>query len=469
MTSLPSAGSRIPAGKLADRVGGPVLVMGDAGYDEERAGFQANGQHEPPVIVGVATPGDVREAMRFAAERGLPVAVQATGHSPAFPAREGMLVSTRRLREVDVDPAARRARIQAGARWQEVIQAAARYGLAPLSGSAPHVGATGYTLGGGLGLLARRYGYAADHVHGIDVVTADGQLRHVGPDSDADLFWALRGGRDNFGIVTGMEISLFPVTGLYGGGLYFPGNLAAEAAVDYLHWTEDVPDEMTSSIAVKPFPDAPAIPEPLRGRHLLHIRIAYLGDAGTGERLLRPLRGLGAPVLDTIRDMPYTDSGSIYAEPVVPMPYLGTSAMVSSLTGDQLRAVLHHAGPGSATPCILEIRHLGGALARRPEPGNAVGHRDARYLAAVLSRLRPSDDPAAVRVRHRQTLELLAPVSLGRNVNFDFGENTSPDEVRAAYDPGDYRLLGELKDRYDPANIFRINQNIPPAVYVPKP
>lgn len=450
------------AEKLAGRVGGPVLVPGDAGYDDERAGFQTHGQHEPPIVVGVNTPGDVREAVRFAVDRGLPIAVQSTGHGPAFRAREGVLVSTCRLREIHVDPVARRARILAGARWQEVVQAAARHGLAPLSGSAPHVGATGFTLGGGLSLLARRYGYAADHVHGIDVVTADGQFRHAGPDSEADLFWALRGGRDNFGIVTGMEISLFPVTKLYGGGLYFQGDVT-EKAVAYLRWTEDVPDEMTSSIAVKRFPDAHVIPEPLRGRHLLHIRVAYLGDADSGERFIRQLRALGAPVLDTVRDMRYTDSGSIYAEPVAPMPYLGTNAMVSSLTGDQLCALLQHAGPGSPAPCILEVRHLGGALATRPESGNAVGHRGARYLVAVLSRLRSGDDPAAVCVRHRRAMETLAPVALGHSVNFAFGENASPDEVRAAYDPGDYQRLRELKDRYDPANFFRINRNIPPA------
>jgi FAD/FMN-containing dehydrogenase len=449
--------------KLAERVSGSVLVPGDADYDAERGGFQLYGQHTPLAVVCAASAADVREAVEFASAHALPVAVQGTGHGPAFPALEGVLIGTRRMNNVVIDDIARSARISAGARWKEVIEAAARHGLAPLSGAAPHVGATGYTLGGGLGLLARRYGYAADHVRSLEVVTADGRLRRVAADREPDLFWALRGGRDNFGIVTTMEVDLFPVTSLYGGGLYFPEDRAERVAVGYLDWTRAVPDEMTSSIAAVPFPDVQAVPEPLRGRHVLHVRIAYLGTARSGEQLLRPLRALGTPLMDTIRELPYTESGTIHSDPQAPMPYLGNNAVVTSLDETALCALLALVGPGSANPCVLEVRHLGGELASRPKDGNAVGHRQAQYLVALQSRL-GGDAPAALRDLHDRALRPLAPVTAGKNLNFVFGANLSADDVRAGYDADAYQRLRQIKVHFDPANMFRLNFNIAPAV-----
>jgi FAD/FMN-containing dehydrogenase len=317
-----------------------------------------------------------------------------------------------------------------------VIHEAAPAGLAPLSGSAPAIGAVSYTLGGGLGLLSRRYGYAADHVRGLDVVTADGQLRQVTADSDPDLFWALRGGRDNFGVVTGMEIDLMPITTIYGGGLFFAGERAAEVFDTYLRWTATVPDEMSSSVAMISFPDVPALPGPLRGRYIVHVRIAYAADdLGAGEQLVAPLRALD-PLIDTLGELPYTAVGSIHNDPVAPGTFESGTAMLGELDATAVRAIFDLAGPHAPVPHVVELRHLGGRLAHPPAIGNAVGNRDARYVLTVVSRLERADI-ADVRPAHKRIFEAIAPWDTGgRFLNFLNGESDA-EQVRSAYDVKD--------------------------------
>lgn len=445
--------------KLAGMVEGPVLEPGDEGYDDERTGFQTAGPHRPEVIVGAARAEDVRAAVAYAAGRGMPVAVQNTGHGLPLGADGGLLVSTRRMTGLRVDPEARTARIEAGVRWGEVIPEAAKHGLAPLSGSSPGVGAVSYVLGGGVGLMTRRYGYAADHVRSVDVVTADGRARHVTPGEDPDLFWALLGGRANFGVVTGLEIGLVPVTRLYGGGLYFDAEHVADVMEAWRAWSASAPDEMTSSIAVMPVPDVPFLPEPLRGRHVAHVRIAYLGD--DGERLVAPLRAVAPRLIDTVAEMPYTDSATIHNEPPIPMAYRATNIACRELDGGAVRDLLDLVGPGAPRPAILEIRQLGGAMARRPPVPNAVGNRDAGYVVGVLSKLGP--DAEGTDALHARAGALLEGASSGRILNFLFGADATPDQVRAAYEPETYDRLAALKAVYDPSNLFRLNHNIPPA------
>jgi FAD/FMN-containing dehydrogenase len=447
---------------LAGRVRGEVFVPGDGGYGAELGGFQTAARHRSDVVIGAAGAEDVRAAVEFARARGLPVAVQGTGHALLSVASEGgVLVTTGRMDEVRVDASARTAWIEAGVRWEKVIHEAAPYGLAPLSGSAPFVGAVSYALGGGLGLLSRKYGYAADHVRALEVVTADGRLRRVTAESDPDLFWALRGGRDNFGVVTGMEVDLFPVGRVYGGGLFFDGGLAGEVFDAYLEWTATVPDEVGSSVALIPFPDVPQVPEAFRGRHVAHVRIAYTGDAEAGEKLVAPLRTVGPCLAQTLGEMPYAAAGSIHNEPDRPHAYTADNAMLGDLDAPAMRAILKLTGPDAPVPCVVQLRHLGGALSRPPEVPNAVGHRDAGYLISVLS---PLDglDPGDVRSVHGRVFEALAPRTVGRCLNYMYGEKPTPEQVRTAYDPDDYRRLTELKAVHDPDNTFRLNHNIPP-------
>lgn len=438
---------------------GRALKPGEEGYDAERLSLNRAAQGRPAFVVTAAGTEDVLAAVRSATAAGRAVGVLATGHGPAVTTDDTVLINTRRMSGVRVDPAAGSAWVQAGAIWRQVLRETTPHGLAPLNGSSPNVGAVGYTTGGGAGLLGRRFGYAADHVRRLDVVTADGRLRAVTADSDPDLFWAVRGGKDNFGVVVGMEIGLFGVDRLYGGGLYFPGEATAQVLHAYAEWTRQVPEEMASSVLLSQNPDVPGVPEPLRGRFVTHVRIAYSGPGEDGERLIRPLRELAAPLLDTVRDMPYGEVGTIHHEPTdAPHEAYDHNILLSGLDAAAVDTLVELAGPQAQAPFIAELRHFGGAYRRPPAVPNAVGGRDAAFS------LYTGTDPAErSRERRDELYHRMAPWSTGAtNLNFLGVEDTAPDIVRTAYTPADFTRLTELKTTYDPDNTFRINHNIPP-------
>ncbi|MGW3036204.1 FAD-binding oxidoreductase [Streptomyces sp. NPDC001178] len=429
-----------------------VLRPGEPGYEDELAGFQTGFAQRPAVVFAAASADDVIAAVRYAAEHDLPVGVQATGHGLPGASEGGVLVTTKRMDRVIVDPEARTARLQAGVRWGQVVAAAEPYGLAPLNGSAPGVGAVSYTLGGGLGILAREFGYAADHVRSLDLVTADGRLRHATAGSDPDLYWALLGGGHHFGVVTELEIGLVPVRTLYGGSLAFDGRQVDPAALlrAYEEWTRTVPEGLTSSFAAVPYPDVPALPPHLRGRYVVSVRVAYTGT--DGERLLAPLRESGPVLADSLREMPYAESHTIHSDPDFPHAYYGDSAVLSELDLERAGAVLAAAGPDAGGPmCVLQINHLGGALAR-PAP-NSVPYREGRFLLRLLT----VGDRDAARAVLDPAFAPLAPVTMGRALNFAFGAG---DRTDGLYDAGTHKRLAELKSSYDPANLFRGNYNL---------
>ncbi|MFC3996461.1 FAD-binding oxidoreductase [Nocardiopsis sediminis] len=433
-------------------VPGHALRPEDDGYDDACSGYQIAFRHRPELAVAATGPEDMRAAVEYATANGLPVGVQATGHGSPGPLEGGVLISTRRMDGVRIDPGARSAWVAAGARWQQVIDAAAAHGLAPLSGSFPHVGAVGYTLGGGMGLLGRRYGYAADHVRRIDIVTADARLRSVTAHSDPDLFWALRGGGRGFGVVTGMEIGLVPLTRIYGGALSFTGDVMDDALEAYAAWTATVPDELTSSLSMVALPDLPVVPPPMRGRHVATVAVSYIGDAGEGERLVAPLRAAGPRLRDTLRDMPFTESGDIHAEPEQPHAYAGDNALLDGVDGAELSAIRRLSGPEAPLMCVVGLRHLGGAFARPPEAANAVPHRSAQFGLGVLS---PVDgaDPATVRGLHGRVLATVAGRTVGRSVNFAFGAGRAADPT-GLHPAGDLSRLTGLRERLDPRGVF---------------
>jgi FAD/FMN-containing dehydrogenase len=445
---------------MAPLLRGSLFLPGDAGYDEARAGYNQAVRHHPAAVVEASGVADVMAAVAFATDNELPIGVLNTGHGGSV-AVGGILVNLRRMRGVRVDPFAGVARIEGGARWEDVIHEAAAFGLAPLSGSSPTVGAVGFTLGGGLGLLGRAFGYTADHVRSIDVVTRHGMLRQVTPHQHADLFWALRGGRGNFGAVTSMEISLFPVPRLYGGGLYFQGSAAAGVLSGYRRWIHTVPDELSSSIALIRFPWQPDVPVELRGRFVVHIRIAYLGPAAEGERLLRPLRRIGLPLLDTVADRPYSSTDEIHRDPTEPFALAEASACLRGLDEDAADVLVDLVGPDTTCPLlIVELRHLGGALTRPPDVPNAVGHRDAGFLLYAAGDAGSDIVPEYARL----VLERMAPWNTGGTMpNFLGTADTAPERVRRAYSPEDYRRLVKVKRAYDPENLFQITHNIPPT------
>jgi FAD/FMN-containing dehydrogenase len=410
--------------------------------------------------VDAASPADVVAAVRLAAGAGRPVAVMNTGHAASVPADGAVLVRTGRLNRVDVDPVRRTARIEAGAVWRDVIEAATAYGLAPLNGTSPQVGAVGYTLGGGVGLMARRFGFAADHVRWLDVVTADAQTRHVTADVDADLFWALRGAGANFGVVTAMEVDLFPVASVLGGELGFEAAVSEDVLHGYAGWAREVPETMASSVMLLGYPDDPTVPRELRGRHITHVRIAYTGaDDAEGYGWVERLRRIGPRAVDTVRVMPYAEIGTIHHEPTdVPVPAFDRNILLHDFDHDAASMLYAHAGPGTDVPFLTEVRAWGGALSRSPAVPNAIGGRDAAY-----SLLGISDPAAGSRARRDDLLAVMRPWATGMTyANFAGVEDSSVDAVRLAYRPEDFARLQDLKARYDPGNLFRVNFNIPP-------
>lgn len=458
---MPISGEAVA--ELAAATAGPVLLPGDEAYATECAAYNLATPHRPAVVVGATTPADVQAAVRFAAAHGLPVAVLATGHS-ALSSNGAVLITTRRMDTVTIDAEQRTARIEAGVRWQQVIDQAATQGLAPLNGSAPTVGAVSYTLGGGLSPIGRTFGYAADHVRRIELVTADGELREVTAEREPELFWALRGGKGNFGVVTALEFDLFPVDRIYGGGLYFPAERAAEVLAAWSAWTADVPDEMTSSIALLRLPPSPDLPEPLRGRFVVHVRVAYVGSAEAGARLVAPLRAIGPALIDSVADLPYAAIGSVHNDPPMPIPFHDRSTLLREFTPEVIDTVVRLAGPDAQSPLVvLEIRHLGGALDRRPQPGNAIDTRGSAFLLYGVAFGGP-DQAEAFDGYLTHLIAALEPWSTGRRfVNFFSAADATPEGVPTGYRPETYQRLVEVKKTYDPQNVFRLNHNILPA------
>ncbi|WP_206785122.1 FAD-binding oxidoreductase [Amycolatopsis sp. MtRt-6] len=426
-----------------------LLHPGQDGYAEEVAGFQTAVPSTPAAVVAAESAEDVVAAVRYATEHRLAVAVQATGHGLTA-GTDGLLISTRRMTGVEIDAAARTARVEAGARWEAVIAAAGAHGLAPLSGSSPDVGVVGYTLSGGFGLLARRYGRAADHVRALDVVTADGELRRAEPGSD--LFWALRGGRDGFGVVTAIEFGLLPVAELYGGSLTFDGADVPAVLRAWRTWSAAAPDTLTTSLAMIRYPDLPMVPAPVRGRHVAQVRVAYLGE--DGDDVVAPLRAVTPALADTLRRLPFTESGSIAAEPRQPHGYHGTNATVSQLNDAMLDAIVEHAGPGAAAPPVLIIDRLGGALARTPETPGVGWDSSAEFVVRALS-LVGDDGVPAIRRAHAKLFDALAPWTTGRLLPFVYGEHAPEEVAESVFPAADLRRLRELKRRYDAGNVFR--------------
>lgn len=448
---------------LISRVAGPVLRSGDgAAFRAECAAVGVGPEHEPAVVVGATGAADVVAAVTHATEHGLPVTVLATGHA-ASPATAGtLLITTRRMQGVRIDPMAQTARVDAGVRWERVLHEAAAFGLAPLAGSSPDVGAIGYTLGGGLGLLGRLHGYAADHVLGIDVVSGNGSLRTATPDQYRDLFWGIRGGKGSLGVATSMEIRLFPVPRFYGGGLFFRGSAAGAVLHAYRRWVRDLPEEMSSSVALNRFPLSDDVPKYLRGRFAVHVRIAYCGDAGDGEALLRPLRYVAVPLGDTVADMPFRASGRIHNDPPLRPDVVERNTLLRRLDEDTVDALLDVVGPDSASPLtFVELRHLGGALARPPAVANAVGHREADFL---LYSAAPPDRDGEVPRYSAELAERMSPWAMGSALNFLGSDDESRRQIAAAFEPGDLLRLQQLQRNYDPHGLFRADHPVPAAV-----
>lgn len=441
---------------------GALYLPGDAGYDDERQGWNRAIDSRPALVAVAAGPDDVQAALTAAREHGLPLAVQATGHGTVVAAAGALLLKTSRMATVEIDPERRTARVGPGAVWEQVNLAAARFGLGSLAGRCSTVGVTGYTLGGGTGWLSRKFGFAADSVVRAEVVTADGRRLIASANEHPDLFWALRGGGGNFGVVTALEFRLFPAAQLFAGMSLYPLERAFETMAAYRQWAADEPDELNSAVMVLRLPPAPTVPEPFRGRRLLAIRAFYLGGAEEGRKVLAPLlAAAGPPLLNGFSMRSFPDASAATNGPDVP-PIAARQyvELFQQLPDAALHTMLDAAGAYGDSPlAFIELRHWGGAMARPGPDAGPAGGRDAQFsVMAVAPYMSPDRQPVDA---HIDSMAMrLQPHATGAsflNLQLD------PTRTQSAFTLKDYQRLVGAKRTWDPDNFFRLNHNISPA------
>jgi FAD/FMN-containing dehydrogenase len=447
---------------LRDRLDGDLVVPGAADWDEARFAWNLAHDQHPAAVVYPESVDDVVAVIAFARDRGFRLNTQGTGHfaNSLEPLDDTILVKTSRLRGLDIDPEARTARAEAGVLWGEVSLAATEHGLAGLAGSSPDVGVVGYTLGGGLGWLARRYGLAANSVLAVELVTADGRRVRADRDNEPDLFWALRGGGGSFGIVTAVEFALYPVPEVYAGALFFPFERAGEVLKAWRGWVEGTPVELTSIGRLLQFPPIPDLPEPLRGQSFAIVEAAYIGTEDDGAALLQPLRDLG-PAMDTFAMIPVEELRRLHMDPPQPAHSVGDGFNLDDATAETLNALLAVAGPCSGSPLVsVELRQLGGAVAEPSTEHGAVGTIDAGFTLFAVGVGADEETTRFVEARVAALEAALRPWTADRG-HFNFAN--SPREGESFFPPDTYRGLQWVKAAYDPTELFRASHPIRPA------
>jgi FAD/FMN-containing dehydrogenase len=405
---------------------------------------------------------DVIIAVNFAREQNLPLAVRSGGHSfPGFSSTEGgIVIDLTAMKQMTIDPVRRVARVQPGLTWEEYAKVAAVHGLATTSGDVPTVGIGGLTLGGGIGWMVRKYGLTIDHLLSVELVTADGRLIRASADEHADLFWALRGGGGNFGVVTSFEFRLEPAPMILGGALIYDGADAERILRETARIAEEAADELTVIVFYVHAPPVPFLPESVYGKPVVLIGLCYAGDPAEGEQAIAPLRALGTPLADLVQPMPYPGMFELTREPAAWGFRHGLrSGFFQTLDDEAIATLVRRMNEKTGGPALVQLRILGGAMARVPAEATAFAHRDKRYMVTVegSSETRDSDED---RAWMEETWRLIQPQASGVYVNFLEEEGQA--RTREAYVPSTFERLAAIKAQYDPANLFKRNQNIAP-------
>jgi hypothetical protein len=460
MTSIDISAPRVEDSAvvaLRERLAGDLALPGEPGY-ELATPWNVAIPRTPRAVVAAASAADVVATVRFAASAGLRVTAQRTGHGAVpIDGDDYILLHTGALDECSVDPAARSVRVGAGVVWQQVLDAATPHGLAPLVGSAPGVGVVGFLTGGGIGPLVRTYGLSADYVSAFELVTGRGEMLRVTPTDHAELYWGLRGGKGTLGIVTAVEFGLIPLTGYYGGALYFDGADAPAVLDAWRVMCEGLPEHSSTSLAILQLPPLPDVPPPLAGKMTVAVRFASVAQAHEAEPFLAPLREVATPLLDSVAPTPYAAIGSVHADPVDPMPGHESSGLLRELTPETVAALLEVAGPGSRSPqAIVELRQLGGALAREPRHKSAFCHREAAFSVLAIGVLAP-EIAEIVPVHGATVIAAMEPWATGGKLP-NFGPSADPAEIAMAYDEDTRAWLGALAAQHDPDGVLDVGQ-----------
>ena len=426
----------------------------DSRYDDARLSWNLAADLRPAVVVLATSVDDVVSAVEYAAERDLRIVVQGTGHgATVHGSLDGtLLLNMRELRGVEIDVEGRRARVQAGALWEDVVTPAAEHGLAALHGSSPNVGVVGYSLGGGIGWLARMHGLSAESVLAVELVTADGVLIRADKTQNTDIFWAVRGGGGGLGVIVALEIALYPVSELVAGMLVWPWERSAEVLTRYVEWAEQAPKNVSASGRLLQIPPLPEIPEAFRGRQLVIINGAVLGTEEEANEILAPLREL-APEMDTFATVPAASLIRLHMDPEPPMPAIGDGVMVDALDAEAIDAILAAAGPGTDSPMIIvELRQLGGTLRERKPGAGALGSLDGSFAFFTVGAPMAPGMAEAIEDRIDQLKEALAPWSRGKPY-LNFAERRVA--IGDAIGQESFARLERIKASIDPQGRFR--------------
>jgi FAD/FMN-containing dehydrogenase len=431
-------------------IAGRVATPADADWDQARMAWNLAADQHPSAVALVESADDVAQVLRFAAENDLRVTAQGSGHGAlSLRMPEGtILVKAERMRGIEVDAEAQTARVEAGVLSLELVEAAAAHGLSSLPGSSPDVCVTGFTLGGGLSWLGRRYGFACNRLRAVELVTADGETRTVDAENEPDLFWALRGGGGDYGVVTALHVGLVPVADVYAGALLFPAEVGADGVRAYRDWAANVSEDVTSIVRFLRPPDIPDVPEFLAGKALLTIDAACIGDQAAGEAAIAPLREIGEPILDTFGQIPPPGLCKIHMDPEQPVPGFGHHRALRELSDEAIDAFVGVAGPDSDTPLLLtELRQLGGALGRPDPDGGALSHLDAEWVMYGVGMVMSPEMGEAVVGGLDRMHEAMKPWAADGGY-FNFADR--PCDTDAILPPDVCARLADVKRKWDP-------------------
>jgi FAD/FMN-containing dehydrogenase len=437
-----------------------VITPEHGRWDEARRAWNLAVDQSPAAVVFPETAEDVVAAVHLAVHFGLRIAAQGTGHNagPLGYLGDTLLIKTEGMRGIEVDPAARIARVEAGVLWIEVVEAAARHGLAALAGSSPDVGVIGYTLGGGLSWLGRKYGLAANNVEAIELVTADGTRLRADRENEPDLFWAMRGGGGSFGVVTALEIRLFPISEVYAGLLWWPIERGDEVLHAWHALTESgLPDELTTVGRYLQLPPLPDIPEPVRGKSFVVVEAIHVGDPAQANELLEPLRAL-APINDTIETIPVQALSRLHMDPQEPVPGIADGSVLSHLDKRAIDELERVAGAASGSPLLsVEVRHLGGELGRaRPQHG-ALSSIDGDYAMFAVGITPTPEAHVSVTAHVELVKEALVPWT-ARHMYLNFAETSR--SADSFWSEHAYARLRRIKAVVDPSGRMHANHPI---------
>ena len=451
--------------ELRAAVKGQIFTPGDDGYAEAAAVWNgAHDDHQPAVVVRCTGAADVIAAVGFARSTGLTIAVRGGGHSVAgfSTCDDGMVIDLSPMSAVRVDPVAMRATVGGGAVWADVDHETQTHGLATTGGLISTTGVAGFTLGGGIGWIMRKYGLACDNLAAADVVTADGRLIHASVTENADLLWGLRGGGGNFGIVTQFELDLHPLgPTVYAGPIFYPADAAPDLLRALRDWAPGAPDDVTALVSLATAPPLPVIPEEWHGKKVAIFIAVSTGPVDEGAGLVAAIRQVAEPIADLLGPMPYQMIQTLL-DPLWPKGIHAyfKATNLARLDDDLVDRLCeqHLAAPGPQ--CEVHVHQMGGAVARVDDGATAFAERSMPFVLNAVTGWQDPDAAAAHRDWARAVIEAASDASTGRAyVNF-LGD---PDEARTSYGKDTYDRLVSLKNRYDPTNVFRLNQNIPPA------